>query len=80
MTEYKVNRDNLNEKSKLIYDIVINIIKDEYKLFSLFLLLDKDEMIDKLYDYIKDKSDLTPDDIMLNAIHYSQRLALFHTI
>ena len=80
MTEYKVIKDNLSQKSKLIYDIVVDIIKDEYKLFSLFLLLDKDEIIDKLYDYIKDKSDLTPDNIMLTAIHYSQRLALFHKI
>lgn len=72
MIKKHIKRKNLDDISKQIYDIVVDIL-DEDTLLGLFLLINQDSLKTKFYKFLKNNTNATKDEIMLEALYYKQQ-------
>ena len=73
-----INKDDLNQLQKDIYDLLQKISTDNHFISSIFLLIKHRETQEALFEFLKNNRGLNKDDVMLKAVANSQRLALHH--
>ena len=73
-----INKDDLNQLQKDIYDLLQKISTDNHFISSIFLLIKQRETQEALFEFLKNNRGLNKDDVMLKAVANSQRLALHH--
>ena len=73
-----INKDDLNQLQKDIYDLLQKISTDNHFISSIFLLIKQRETQEALFEFLKNNRGLNNDDVMLKAVANSQRLALHH--
>lgn len=73
-----INKDDLNQLQKDIYDLLQKISTDNHFISSIFLLIKQRETQEALVEFLKNNRGLNKDDVMLKAVANSQRLALHH--